>query len=631
MVASNLQDTLQQIDYLVSSGKLQQALTICLSGLEKLPEEKKLLLKLANIREIEGDFNNAKSILEKVITKHSKDLSLLHQFLLLSLRNNKFAVAEEIIEKIECFPPKSKWAIDTKQKAQILFDFCVQNYLQVEKLAKEYIAQHPDRFFGYSFYMQSVLKIRPANLTQILNSVQSTIEARNLPLFLKKEALRRQQKYYSLLAVNKTELDNTQDANQEKQLLIEKLSLLLNFDADSSEIDTTIDELFSEPIAKPHLATLLGYCCRYEPLESRLLEYIHRNPQWLDYHRFPAIAPQVKIIKQCRQQFQYRSTTQLQSFPVLIDVVYTWCDLEDPIFSKKLRIQSGFDPEETSNPSQAKYRYTNNNEIKLSLLSLFKYFPKVNQVYIVTNDQQFELDFLTKAQQNKIQFIDHSEIIPSEYVSGDVFNSNLIETFLWRIPNLQEHYLYFNDDVILGNYLQPHHLFSHKGQALALLRPRVANKYQGELKQIAEYSNKKRVPPVISRENAFRDYQIKNNMEANLTDFHQGVFLLKSVCKEAFFKYCNLWQKNFFKENIRGEHSVFTALTYQLEAIFYNKQSLGNYYEYCRRSIFLSDYLNLEKVRYVREVKPLFYCIGIIPDGRSKELLQELIDYISTK
>lgn len=48
-----------------------------------------------------------------------------------------------------------------------------------------------------------------------------------------------------------------------------------------------------------------------------------------------------------------------------------------------------------------------------------------------------------------VLFVTHSQIIPEKYLP--VFNSCAIEMFLHRIPTLQEHFIYFNDDMFIVN------------------------------------------------------------------------------------------------------------------------------------------------------------------------------------
>jgi len=92
-------------------------------------------------------------------------------------------------------------------------------------------------------------------------------------------------------------------------------------------------------------------------------------------------------------------------------------------------------------------RYNFNGEILVSLLYLQHNASWVRNIFIVTDNQTFNLDFLSKDFRNKIQFIFHTKIIPEEFLP--TFNSTIIETFLWKIPGLSEDFLYLNDDFFI--------------------------------------------------------------------------------------------------------------------------------------------------------------------------------------
>ena len=57
----------------------------------------------------------------------------------------------------------------------------------------------------------------------------------------------------------------------------------------------------------------------------------------------------------------------------------------------------------------------------------------------------------------KITVVDHTEIIPSELLP--TFSSVVIENYLTKIPGLNEHFLYFNDDMFINRHLSPREFF----------------------------------------------------------------------------------------------------------------------------------------------------------------------------
>lgn len=142
-----------------------------------------------------------------------------------------------------------------------------------------------------------------------------------------------------------------------------------------------------------------------------------------------------------------------------IDVVYTWVDGEDHAWQRLLKAALAANNRPVLAEATAKSRFRSRNELKYSLRSVWKYAPFVNHIYIVTAGQK--PSWLKS--HPKITVIDHDDIFLAE---GDLptFNSQAIEANLHHIPELNECYIYFNDDVFLGSAVKPHDFFSDSGK-----------------------------------------------------------------------------------------------------------------------------------------------------------------------
>ena len=138
-----------------------------------------------------------------------------------------------------------------------------------------------------------------------------------------------------------------------------------------------------------------------------------------------------------------------------VDVVFTWCDGNDPRF-KQERIErlkkSGLSFQEKA---QGAARFFDNEELKYSLRSVEKYIPWVNHIFIVTNGQRPKW----LAKHPKISIVDHRDIIPNELLP--TFNSLMIEMYLHKIPGLSEKFIYFNDDMFVNAPLTPEFFFEN--------------------------------------------------------------------------------------------------------------------------------------------------------------------------
>lgn len=140
--------------------------------------------------------------------------------------------------------------------------------------------------------------------------------------------------------------------------------------------------------------------------------------------------------------------------PFDIDFVVTWVNGRDPEWLNKYNKYSMND---TLDVKDARYRdfYI----FRYWFRAVQKYAPWVHHVYLVTDHQVPEwLD----TENDGITVVDHSQIIPAEYLP--VFNSNAIELNLYKINNLSEHFVYFNDDMFLNKPVMPKDFFSEDGR-----------------------------------------------------------------------------------------------------------------------------------------------------------------------
>lgn len=152
----------------------------------------------------------------------------------------------------------------------------------------------------------------------------------------------------------------------------------------------------------------------------------------------------------------------LTDFTGPVDLVYTWVDGADPAWRRArdeawARIHPGELNEHAANPE----RFRSHDELRYSLRSVDYFAPWANHVYLVTAGQV--PDWLDTANP-RITVVDHREIF-ADAAALPTFNSHAIEAQLHRIPGLNEHFLYLNDDVFLGRPVVPELFFHGNGLA----------------------------------------------------------------------------------------------------------------------------------------------------------------------
>ena len=134
---------------------------------------------------------------------------------------------------------------------------------------------------------------------------------------------------------------------------------------------------------------------------------------------------------------------------MIIDVVFTWVNGNDPEHRKKL---GKFISKELSESKDIRTKLDQVDEIEFAVKSILKYAKYVRNIYIVTNDQT--PDFLKDSENAKkeypsVSIIDHTTIFKGYEQHMPAFNCLQIESLLYKIPGLAEHFLYLNDDFFL--------------------------------------------------------------------------------------------------------------------------------------------------------------------------------------
>jgi hypothetical protein len=149
-----------------------------------------------------------------------------------------------------------------------------------------------------------------------------------------------------------------------------------------------------------------------------------------------------------------------------IDVVITWVDGDDPAHkAKRLRYllpQADQLHENGINP----HRWACSDELSYCLRSIENHAPWVGTIFIVSDDQIPDLSHLSAWLRGKIKMIDHRAIFVGFEHFLPTFNSLAIESLLWRIDGLAEHFIYFNDDVFLTSRLRPTDVFDRQQPVL---------------------------------------------------------------------------------------------------------------------------------------------------------------------
>lgn len=121
-----------------------------------------------------------------------------------------------------------------------------------------------------------------------------------------------------------------------------------------------------------------------------------------------------------------------------IDFIITWVDGNDPEWQEEKAKYKGVKGDSRNS------RYRDWDTLRYLLRSIEKNAPWVNKVFLVTCGH---LPSWLNTNYPKLEIIRHSDYIPGEYLP--TFSSRTIDMNFHRIEQLSDHFVYFNDDMIL--------------------------------------------------------------------------------------------------------------------------------------------------------------------------------------
>lgn len=133
-----------------------------------------------------------------------------------------------------------------------------------------------------------------------------------------------------------------------------------------------------------------------------------------------------------------------------IDFVIPWVDGSDPAW---LAERSRYDQKALAQGIDDA-RFRDWGTLRYVLRSIEQYADWVHNVYLITYGH---LPSWLDTSHPKLKVIRHEDYIPSQYLP--TFSSHVIELNMHRIPGLSEQFVYFNDDMLFDNPVQPEDFF----------------------------------------------------------------------------------------------------------------------------------------------------------------------------
>ena len=304
-----------------------------------------------------------------------------------------------------------------------------------------------------------------------------------------------------------------------------------------------------------------------------------------------------------------------------VDAVYTWVD---PLDQEWLKQKSEYKHEEAVErlpPSSN----SDESELYYSLLSLIKFAPWLRKVWIVCQRPQTP-PFLSRLPLD-IQVVFHDEIFPDASVLPS-FNSYAIECCLHKVRGLAEHFIYFNDDMMLGSATSPSLFFDEQN---GIRTPKVYIESEWNPKFEASILTKSSdIPYTASCKRIRRILNAKYGYDASRGRIiHEATALTKTCMREAEHTFPEEWSK-CIRERFRHGDDIIPlplALLNGVETGICSKGHPNPLYMWTTLSTNLEH--NHRLFQRIARQKPALICINDVNPTYSKEVIYHYFGCLS--
>jgi hypothetical protein len=251
-----------------------------------------------------------------------------------------------------------------------------------------------------------------------------------------------------------------------------------------------------------------------------------------------------------------------------VDAVITWVNSNDTKWQEKINkykdVKIDFDDKRNS------VRFNSIGEIDIAIKSIIKFAPFIRSIFLVTDHQKpdsfDDLKILAKASNINLVLIDHVIIFRNYLDYLPCFNSCSIGSMLFRIPDLSEYFIIFNDDTFLMRGTKVSDFFIDR-------KPIIRGEWQAfnENRSLRNFYIDLRFKLGIPKERnkiSFKKFQQTSaklaQTESYVRRFHTPVCVRKSTLEE-FFQSNNLLEENI-KHRFRNENQfIVSSLSEHLE------------------------------------------------------------------
>ena len=312
-----------------------------------------------------------------------------------------------------------------------------------------------------------------------------------------------------------------------------------------------------------------------------------------------------------------------------IDFVLLWVDGSDPEW---LMLKNQYSPKKVSY-GNSDNRFRDWNNLQYWFRGVEKYASWVNNVYFVTWGH---LPTWLNTEHPQLKIIKHTDYIPEEYLP--TFNSDTIETNLFRLEELSEQFVLFNDDMFLIDDVRQEDFFQNGLPCDSFVENLIAPVGGGGITHtkvvITDIINAHFIKREVHRKNRRKIYNIKYGAQSLITLYFapfkyftgfRNPHIAQSHLKNTFHE---VWEKEAValdtscRNRFRGTNDVSHWLMRYWNLCNGNfaprKISFGRYFEVRKNNNALCS--------YIREHKGKTVCINDMAGDYSFEATRDEIN-----
>ena len=249
-----------------------------------------------------------------------------------------------------------------------------------------------------------------------------------------------------------------------------------------------------------------------------------------------------------------------------IDAVITWVDGSDSEWQKKINqfspVKIDFEKKKES------VRYNSIGEIDIAIKSIIKFASFIDNIFLVTDNQKPEnfelLKKLAEEKEMKLILIDHKIIFKDFEKYLPCFNSCSIGNMLYKIPDLSEYFIIFNDDTFLMRETRPTDFFVNH---CPIVRGKWKKFYEDQQLRNLFYKSLSFFGKTKNK-GGFKTFQQTSAKLAGVKKyvrrFHTPVSIRKSTV-ENFFKENDILESNIKHRFRNNDQFIISSLAEHLE------------------------------------------------------------------